>query len=165
MPITTKHKHNLYKIKKTPSLFLQGSHSPHNTQRANKLVLSACWSQIQPLGHMDPFPSDPSVCGTENFDGNVCLHGALHCILVKRQRDSPVLEELPIIMLRRLTGWGATHPAPFGSHPPQQMLPTQHAQHTIRHLLMSDGASWRQRLAGQPRAEDTQEKLGPAQPN
>lgn len=34
-----------------------------------------------------------------------------------------------------------------------------------RHLLMPEGAGWRQSLAGQPHAKDSQEKRGLAQPN
>lgn len=54
------------------------------------------------------------------------------------KRDSSMLEDLPVTILRRVTGWGATHPTPFKSHPPQQMLPAWHDQYTIGHPLMSD---------------------------
>jgi len=83
---------------------------------------------------MEPSPTDLSVFGTENFEGNLCLHGALQHILTKRQRDSSRLEDLPVSMLRRVTGWRPTHPTAFESHPPQQMLPAQHAQYTAVHI-------------------------------
>lgn len=170
VPTTTTHKHNPYKIKRTPSLFLQGFGSPHNTQRANELNFSALqrsslvtdptfgaygsfrlwslsiwdwelWRKSLLAWSSSPYPGEE----TERLihaGGSPCKHA--------QKGDWAGGHSLHSI-------WKSSSPAGATN--------TTCPVHHRTHQRMSDGASWRQKLAGQPRTEGAQEKLGLAQPN